>query len=164
MLRNVDEMKIIQAIPGMPSNVTEPEVISLLGQKLNMQLATLDAHGDPVIQPVWFYFDAASANLFTGTNRMSRKVDNIRRNPDRIYFSIDDENFPYKGVKGKGTGRILEDIKKNTEIMEKINMKYLGTLEHPLAKTLMENTRNGTEVVIQVLPKFFSAWDFSKVS
>ena len=157
-------MKIIQAIPGMPSDVTEPEVQGLLGRKLNMQLATLDAQGDPIIQPVWFYFDEASNSLFTATNRMSRKVANIRRNPDKIYFSIDDENFPYKGVKGKGTGRILEDKEKNLEIVEKINMKYLGTLEHPLAKTLMDNTRNGTEVVIQVSPKFYSAWDFSKVS
>jgi hypothetical protein len=47
-------------------------------------------------------------------------------------------------------------------IIEKINMKYLGTLEHPLAKMLMENTRNGIEVVIEITPKFFSAWDFGK--
>jgi hypothetical protein len=46
--------------------------------------------------------------------------------------------------------------------MEKINMKYLGTLEHPLSKMLIENTRNGSEVVIEITPKFFSAWDFSK--
>jgi hypothetical protein len=47
-------------------------------------------------------------------------------------------------------------------IVEKINLKYLGTLEHPLAKMLMENTRNGSEVVIEITPKFFSAWDFGK--
>jgi len=34
--------------------------------------------------------------------------------------------------------------------MEKINVKYLGTLEHPLAKMLMENTRNGIEIVIKI--------------
>ena len=158
----MDEMKIIQAIPGMPSNVTEAEAIAFLGRKLNMQLASLDAQGHPAIHPVWFFYDTASASLYTGTNRMSRKVDNIRHSPDKIYFSIDDENFPYKGVKGKGNARILEDTKKNLEIMEKINMKYLGTLEHPLAKTLMDNTRSGTEVVIQISPKFLSAWDFSK--
>jgi hypothetical protein len=27
---------------------------------------------------------------------------------------------------------------------------------------LIENTRNGIEVVIEITPKFFSAWDFSK--
>jgi hypothetical protein len=65
-------------------------------------------------------------------------------------------------VKGRGVARISEDIQKNLSIMEKINMKYLGTLEHPLSKMLIENTRNGSEVVIEITPKFFSAWDFSK--
>jgi hypothetical protein len=65
-------------------------------------------------------------------------------------------------VKGRGVARISEDIQKNLSIMEKINMKYLGTLEHPLAKMLMENTRSGNEVAIEITPKFFSAWDFSK--
>jgi hypothetical protein len=35
-------------------------------------------------------------------------------------------------------------------------------LAHPLAKRLMENTRNGAGVVIEIEPKFFSAWDFEK--
>jgi hypothetical protein len=39
-------------------------------------------------------------------------------------------------------------------------MKYLGTFEHPLAKMIIENTKTGTEVVIGIAPKFFSAWDF----
>ena len=90
------------------------------------------------------------------------KVQNIRRNPDKIYFSIDDENYPYRGVKGKAIARTSEDIEKNLSIVEKINMKYLGTLEHPVAKMILENTENGTEVVIEIVPKFFSAWDFSK--
>ena len=46
--------------------------------------------------------------------------------------------------------------------MEKINMKYLGTLEHPIAKVLMENIRKGTEVAIDLTPKFFSSWDLGK--
>ena len=155
-------MKLIQAIPGMPSKVTEPEVQKFLENKLNMQLATIDPQGYPVIQPVWFYHDNNSGKLFTGTEKRARKVENIRANPDRIYFSIDDENFPYKGVKGRGEARISEDVQENLAVMEKINLKYLGTLDHPLAKRLMENARNGTEVVIEISPKFFSAWDFAK--
>lgn len=42
------------------------------------------------------------------TSKMSNKVRNIRSKPN-VYFSIDDENFPYKGVKGKATARIIED-------------------------------------------------------
>jgi hypothetical protein len=90
------------------------------------------------------------------------KVQNIQRNPDKIYFSIDDENYPYRGVKGKAIARISEDIQKNLSIIKEINMKYLGTLGYPLAKMMLENTKNGTELVIEIVPKFFSASDFSK--
>jgi general stress protein 26 len=117
-----------------------------------------------VIQPVWFLFDNDSGKIYTGTAKMTKKVKNIQRDPNKIYFSIDEENYPYKGVKGRAVARISEDIEKNLEIVEKINLKYLGTLEHPLAKMLMENTSNGIEVVIEITPKFFSAWDFSKAA
>jgi general stress protein 26 len=155
-------LKVIQALPGMPKPVTESEVNNFLQSKLNIQIATIDEEGYPMIQPIWFLYDYESGKIYTGTQKMTRKVQNIRRNPDKIYFSIDDENYPYKGVKGRGVARISEDIQKNLSIVEKINLKYLGTLEHPLAKRLMENTGNGTEVIIEITPKFFSAWDFSK--
>lgn len=155
-------LKVIQAIPGMPKSVTESEVSNFLQRKLNVQIASIDEEGYPIIHPTWFLYDNDSGKLYTGTAKMTRKVQTIQRNPDKIYFSIDDENFPYQGVKGRATARISEDIQKNLSIVEKINLKYLGTLEHPLAKRLMENTKNGVEVVIEIEPKFFSAWDFGK--
>ena len=36
--------------------------------------------------------------IFICTPKTARKVKNIRRNPNKIYFSIDDENYPFKGV------------------------------------------------------------------
>ena len=155
-------LKVIQALPGMPKPVTETEVNNLLQSKLNIQIATIDEEGYPIIHPTWFLYDNDSGKLYTGTAKMTRKVQSLQRNPDKIYFSIDDENYPYKGVKGRAVARVSEDVHKNLPIIEKINLKYLGTLEHPLAKRLMENTRNGTQVVIEITPKFFSAWDFGK--
>jgi general stress protein 26 len=155
-------MKVIQAIPNMPNPVTEKEVINFLASKLNIQVATIDEEGYPMIQPIWFVYNEASDKIYTATQKMTKKVQNIRRNPDKIYFSIDDENFPYKGVKGKAVAKISEDIQKNLPIVEKINIKYLGTIEHPLAKMITENTKNGIQVVIELTPKYFSAWDFSK--
>jgi len=146
----------------MPKPVTETEVNNFLESKLNIQIATIDEEGYPMIHPTWFVYNKESGKLYTGTQKMTKKVQNIRRNPDKIYFSIDDENFPYKGVKGRAAAKISEDIQKNLPIMEVINMKYLGTLEHPLAKMLMENARIGVEVMIEITLKFFSAWDFGK--
>ena len=146
----------------MPNPVTETEVNKILESKLNMQIATIDEEGCPMIQPIWFLYDKESGKIYTATQKMTKKAHNIRRNPDKIYFSIDDANYPYKGVKGRAAARISEDIKKNLPIVEKINIKYPGTIEHPLAKMILENTKNGTEVVIEITPKFFSAWDFGK--
>jgi general stress protein 26 len=72
--------------------------------------------------------------IYTATQKTTKKVHNILRNPDKIYFSIDDANYPYKGVKGRAVARISEDIQKNLPIVEKINMKYLDTIEHPLCQ------------------------------
>jgi general stress protein 26 len=146
----------------MPRPVTKAEVNELLESKLNIQIATIDQEGYPTIQPLWFLYDKDSGKIYTATQKMTKKVQNIRRNPDKIYFSVDDENYPYKGVKGKAVARISEDIQGNISVVRKINTKYLGTLEHPLAKMIIENTTKGIEVVIEIIPKFFSAWDFGK--
>ena len=144
-------------IPAM----NEQEVINFLQSKLNLQLATIDENGDPNIQPVWFDYEKDSEKLHVMTSKMSNKVRNIRSKPN-VYFSIDDENLPYKGVKGKATARIIEDLQKVVSMAEKINIKYLGTLEHPLAKMLMEFAQNGTEILLEISPEFFSTWDFAK--
>ena len=144
-------------IPAM----NEQEVINFLQSKLNLQLATIDQNGDPNIQPVWFDYEKDSEKLHVMTSKMSNKVRNIR-SKSNVYFSIDYENFPYKGVKGKAIARIIEDHQKVVSMAEKINIKYLGTLEHPLAKMLMEFAQNGTEILLEISPKFFSTWDFAK--
>jgi uncharacterized pyridoxamine 5'-phosphate oxidase family protein len=159
-----DTLKVIQALPGMPKPVTETEVKNFLQSKLNIQIATIDGEGYPMIHPTWFLYDNDSGKIYIGTAKMTKKVQNIQRNPNKIYFSIAEENYPYKGVKGRAVARISEDIQKNLPIIGKINLKYLGTHEHPLAKRLMESTRNGIEVAIEITPKFFSAWDFSKAT
>lgn len=153
-------MKITGAM-GSAYSMTEEEVDKFLESKLNLQLATIDEVGDPDIQPVWFEYDKDKKSLFIMTPKTSKKVQNIRRK-SKIYFSIDDENFPYKGVKGKGEAKVLEDEQKIMLLVEKINMKYLGTLDHPIAKMLIDNTRNGIETVFEITPKFFSTWDFGK--
>ena len=146
---------------GNAYTMTEEEVDRFLESKLNLQLATIDGMGDPNIQPVWFEYDKDKKKLFIMTPKASKKAQNIRRKSN-IYFSIDDENFPYKGVKGKGEAILLEDKKAIMLLVERINMKYLGTLEHPIAKMLIDNTRNGIETAFEITPKFFSTWDFGK--
>jgi general stress protein 26 len=155
-------MRIISAISGTTS-MSKEEVDKFLEKKLNLQLGTIDENGDPNIQPVWFDYDKNREKLLIITPKAAKKVENIKAKPE-VYFSIDDENFPYKGVKGKGIITILDDPKKTVPYGEKINMKYLGTLDHPIAKMILQSAQQGTHVVIEISPKFFSTWDFAKMS
>jgi general stress protein 26 len=68
---------------------------------IHIQIATIDPEGYPAIHPLWCLYERASGKIYVGTQKMTRKVQNILRNPDKIYFSIDDENYPYRGVKGR---------------------------------------------------------------
>jgi pyridoxamine 5'-phosphate oxidase-like protein len=98
LLFKIMTTKLIQAIPGMPKPVTGSEVEKfLIESKLNVQIATIDEKGYPIVQPIWFLYDRDIGKIYSGTRKETRKIENIRRNPDKVYFSIDDDNFPYKG-------------------------------------------------------------------
>jgi nitroimidazol reductase NimA-like FMN-containing flavoprotein (pyridoxamine 5'-phosphate oxidase superfamily) len=153
-------MKIVQATSEIPSMTTE-ETYRFLESKLNLQLATVDKQGRPNIHPVWFYYDKNEEKLFLTTSKLAKKIRNLRDNPD-VYFSIDDETSAPKGVKGRGTVMMKEDTSKTVSIGDKVSMKYLGTLDHPIAKMITDLAKKGEVVLIEISPKFFSTWDYSK--
>ena len=153
-------MKIINATSEVPG-MTKEEVERFLESKLNLQLATIDEQGEPNIQPVWFYYNKDREKLLITTSKLAKKTQNLRTKPT-IYFSIDDENPPYKGVKGKGIATLVEDPDKTVSQGDRISMKYLRTLGHPIAKMTSDGS-NGDNVVIEISPKFFSTWDYGKM-
>jgi general stress protein 26 len=158
-------MKVVDAtyeIPGM----TREEADIFLESKLNLQIATIDEKGEPNIQPVWFYYDKDQGKFLITTSKLAKKAQNLRRKPT-VYFSIDYENYdgnlPPKGVKGKGTATIVEDPDIIVPQADRISMKYLGTLDHPVAKMITDGARKGEIVLVEISPKFFSTWDYSKM-
>jgi PPOX class probable F420-dependent enzyme len=154
-------MKIISATPEIPS-MSKEEVERFLENSLNLQLATIDERGDPNIQPVWFYYDKDGEKLWINTSKSARKTQNIRKR-STIYFSIDDENPPVRGVKGKGIATIIEDLKTVNPLGDRISLKYLGTLDHPIAKMISEDSKKGEVILVEISPKFFSTWDYGKM-
>ena len=142
--------------------MSKEDVNKFLESKLLLQIGTIDDEGDPNIQPVWFDHDKDTEKLLIITPKIARKIRNLRSKPN-VYFSIDDENFPYKGVKGKGTAAIIEDPIRTVPLGEKINMKYLGTLDHLIPKMILDSAKKGNHVVVEISPKFISTWDFAKM-
>src|SRR5918995_2501317 len=155
-------MKVVNAtseIPGM----TREEAERFLESKLNLQIATIDEKGEPNIQPVWFYYDKDQGKLLITTSKLAKKTQNLRRK-STIYFSIDDENPPYKGVKGKGIATIVEeDPNRIVPQADRISMKYLGTVDHPVAKMIRDGAMKGEVVLVEISPKFLSTWDYGKM-
>jgi general stress protein 26 len=142
--------------------MTMEEAERFLESKLNLQFDTVDNKGDPNIQPVWFYYDKNEEKLFIMTGKKTKESQNVGERPT-IYFCVEDGNSPYKGVKGKGVITIFDDVQTVISISNKMNMKYLGTLDNPVAKTISERSKSGEGIIIEIA-KFFSTWDFGKMS
>jgi hypothetical protein len=58
--------------------------------------------------------------------------------------------------------KIHEDVNFNLPIIEKILLRYLGNLEDPMAQALLEMQKKGESVVLEITPKYYSTWDYSK--
>ena len=154
------DMRIVHTTP-MGSPLNESGIRNFLSNSvMNIQLATIDSNGDPSIQPVWYYYDQSADRLYACTDNGSQKVRNISRR-DTVYFSVDEDVFPYRCVKGKGRARVSEDSDWNVPMVEKLMIKYLGSANHRWAKRILDGVKSGQSVVLEITPKYYSTWDFS---
>ena len=152
-------MKIVHASPGFGSKFSEEQTLDFLSKgKLNLLLGTIDEKDEPNVHPVWYLFE--NEKFYIETSKTSKKANNARKK-NTVYFCIDDEKMPYKGVRGKGTVRISEDINANIPIAKKIMIKYTGNLDNEVAKFLMNAVKNGFSVLLEITPKYFATWDHS---
>ena len=155
-------MKLLHGSPGFGVQLSESEIIKfLLDSKLNLHLGTIDPDRYPNIHPTWYIYDDTKDVILVETAKQSKKTSNLKKN-DKIYFCVDDGNPPYKGIRGKGNVRISSDSETNLPIAEKIMLKYLGSIDHPMAKILLENVRNGNSVILEIKPMYYSTWDYSR--
>ena len=161
--KQMEYPRIINASePSLGSFMTEIETRNFLStKKLFARIGTIDKYGDPNVHPVWYYFD--NNKIYFETGKTTRKAENILKN-NKVYFCIDDDSLPYKGVRGKGTGVIVQDTNISIPIVKNILIKYVGNLESKMAKFLLNSVKSGESVVIEISPKFFATWDHSKGS
>src|SRR5438445_4899444 len=130
--------------PGMEESEVD---IFLSTSKIPLRLGTVDSKGDPMIHPVWFHY--SNGKLYLMSVEETRKVRNIM-GKKIVYFSVDTDAEPHKGVKGKGTAVLLTDVEKAMAMSEKLVAKYLGDLSAPMAKRSMDGARKGSEVSVEI--------------
>ena len=129
-------MKIVNATNEIPGMTTGEEVEKFLESKLNLQMQPSMKKMSLISNSCGFTMIKTKKTLII-TSKLAKKTQNLRNRPT-IYFSIDDKNPPYKGVKGKGNANVVEDTKLIIPQADKISMKYLGTLDHPAAKEMAD--------------------------
>jgi general stress protein 26 len=155
-------LKILNASPGFGAPLSEQELKDFLTTKLlNLHLGTVDENGHANIHPVGYYYDPSNNKFYLLTGRESKKVNNLKSN-ETVYFCVDDPNPPYKGVRGKASARIKEDVNFNISVWEKIMVRYLGNLEDPMALAVRDELKKGESIVLEISPRYFSTWDYSK--
>jgi PPOX class probable F420-dependent enzyme len=138
----------------MPA-LTQPEVDSLLSQTGVARLCTHNADGTIHAAPVWFTYE--KGQFFFGTQQDSRRVRNIKRNPD-VTIILDQEQPPPKGVVVYGRAVLdYEDvISKRAKIFEKYMPKNTAEgLVQGLAKLRKP-------VIIRVTPNKMVSYDYGK--
>jgi uncharacterized pyridoxamine 5'-phosphate oxidase family protein len=154
-------MKIINAYPGSPNEpMTEEEVKNFMANNDNdllIRIGLIDEKGEPNVVPLAYYFDELSDKIYINTLKTTKKVLGLRKN-NIIAYCIDDPKFPFKGVRGKATAIIHEDVNHNIPIAKKFIMKNIGSLDNPIAKWLLTEMENGNEVILEITPRYYSTW------
>jgi nitroimidazol reductase NimA-like FMN-containing flavoprotein (pyridoxamine 5'-phosphate oxidase superfamily) len=146
----------MQMAPGMDRSEIDA---FLAGSKTPLRLGTTNSNGEPNIHPVWY--DYVNNKLYFMSYKEAVKVRNLKENKT-VYFSVDTDAMPNTGVKGKSTAIIVKDTGKALSLSEKIIAKYLGDLNSSMAKNMVDQVRNGEEVLVEITPHFFSTWDYTK--
>ena len=125
----------------------------LKSQKL-LRLATVDKNGAPYIVPVWYLYK--NGNFYVGTNTLTKKAKNVRKNP-KVSFCVDlGVHSPIIGVMGIGNAKLI--LRKNdvSRIAKKILLRYFKSLNNKSAQELLSQT----DCIIEIVPKKITTWKF----
>src|SRR5262249_9337092 len=149
-------MKTFEGEKG--NGMTEEEARRFLTEsRSTLILGTTDGDGAPMIHPVCYYFDSAENKLYFYNEPDLKKAKNIRAR-SQIYFDVDYDKWPYKGVKGKGRARLVTPKEKALSCCAKILARYVKE-GGPLTKLVLDNIKTGGYVVFEITPSYLTSWD-----
>ena len=126
-----------------------------INRKIPIRIAFTDSNNDPIVISLWYIY--MNGKIFCAAQKTSKVVSYLNGNPI-CGFEIAADLPPYKGIRGKGIARILED--KGVKVLSILIDKYLGRKESKLSKFLQNNSK--TEVAIEITPKRIFSYDYSQ--
>ena len=123
--------------------------------KIPIRIAFLKPNGTPNVISLWY--EQIDGKIYLATQRSAKIVSFLEKNPS-CGFEIAADKPPYKGTRGNGIARVLDD--KGEKILSILMEKYLGQKESKLSKYLKKNSK--TEVAIEIAPTKIFTYDYSK--
>ncbi|HEY3094248.1 MAG TPA: pyridoxamine 5'-phosphate oxidase family protein [Nitrososphaera sp.] len=148
-------MKFVLADPRARA-LSKREVAQLLSRPSILRLAYIDESGGPVAHPVWYYY---SRGKFVATDVGGPKARALRKSP-AIYFLVDEspKGGPPRGVRGRGSARVVDDPAYATKVTRRNVKRYLGTIRSKTAKMVLE--MGPDSCVIEITPRYIATWKF----
>ena len=146
----------INGYPQMPS-LSQDEIELFLSQHRFARLGTINEDGTIHLAPIYFKYD--KSEFILGTQNASRRVRNIKRNPN-VTLLIDDTNPPYKAVLIYGKAILDYDnvVQKRTAIFEQFETK------EEAIQSAEGICNKWSSVVIRIKPDRIVSFDYSKAS
>ena len=152
-------MKVFEGEKGI--GMSEGESKKFLAEsKSTLLLGTTNADGTPMIHPVWFYFDSVRARIYFYTEPALKKARNIKER-SQVYFDVDSDKWPYKGVKGKGRARLIASKREALSFAGKILAKYVKS--QPMTESVLAKVGTGGYVIFEIAPAYLTSWDYGKL-
>jgi len=126
---------------------------SLLEAALPLRVAiTLPA--GPLIVPLWFEY--RDGLFWCASQADSVFVRALQAEPG-CAFDLSTNDMPYRGLRGRGVATCHPE--QGAAQLERLLLRYLGSLETPLARRLRR--KDVTEVAIAIAPHWIRGWDFT---
>jgi nitroimidazol reductase NimA-like FMN-containing flavoprotein (pyridoxamine 5'-phosphate oxidase superfamily) len=123
--------------------------------KIPIRLSLKSTSGWPTILSLWYIYNEGSIWCATKENALVIKY--LKVNP-RCAFEIAGDSPPYRGIRGQGKATLIKE--KGIEVLKLLLNRYLGGIDSPLAKNLLDKAEN--EIAIKILPINIFKWDYTK--
>lgn len=136
-------------------SMVTPEIEQYLQQALiPLRLACKTRSGWPMVLSLWYVYD--SGRFYCAT-RPTAKVVSYLQTDRRCAFEIAADEPPYCGVRGQGIVTLDQGL--GSQILERLAIRYLGSIDKPLARQLL--ARADREVALVIEPVKLFHWNYS---
>ncbi len=123
--------------------------------KIPIRVSFIKSADVPAVISLWYV--CRGGKLYCASQKTAKIVSCLKKNPV-CGFEIASDTPPYKGMRGEGTVRILNET--GSYVLDLLLEKYVGEGESTLSKFLISNSK--TEVAIEITPSKIFTYDYSK--